>query len=304
MKKMTIKINNITRVFLQTFFVIAFFVIPFWGMVSANNYQVACPFSSASNRTIVYFNTEFVWGKTAVEVTKSVNLSAGNYKVSLQSFDGYSGRNKISQPNESYFVEFRNGSGVVATSARTPDLQDNVTNASYAGTVNSNLNLSQAVTSVKARHANFLQNMGGANSVTTGCAAFDLISTPTPPAPTPDPTLSASCSVNPTSVNIGGYLNWTSSASGGTGSYAYSWSGTDGLTSNSSAVSKAYSSAGTKIGTVTITSGTQSVTRTCQSVVNTPPVENLTASCSVNPTSVNIGGYLNWTSSASGGTGS
>ena len=95
--------------------------------------------------------------------------------------------------------------------------------------------------------------------------------TPAPayiPAPAPTPALTGSCSVSPSSVDAGGYLDWYASASGGTGLYTYSWTGTDGLYGNSSYVSKPYFSAGPQTGTVTITSGGQSITANCSAVVN------------------------------------
>ena len=118
------------------------------------------------------------------------------------------------------------------------------------------------------------------------------------------PTLSASCSVNPTSVNIGGYLNWGATASGGNGSYTYSWTGTDGLYSNSSAVAKLYSSAGIKTGTVIVTSGDQTVTRVCSGAVNVPVDQTLDGSCFVNPSSAQTGNTVTWGATASGGNGS
>jgi hypothetical protein len=122
-----------------------------------------------------------------------------------------------------------------------------------------------------------------------------------PPQPS---TLVGTCSVNPSSVNIGGYLNWSASASGGTGAYTYSWTGTDNLSGNSSALSQAYQTAGTKTGTVTITSGNQSVTQTCSAVVNQNITNNLSVSCSPDDSSVDENEDVTWQASVSGGTGS
>lgn len=130
-------------------------------------------------------------------------------------------------------------------------------------------------------------------------------STPPPPPPPVIPTLNGSCSVNPSSVTVGGTLNWSATASGGNGSYAYSWTGTDSLMGNSNSVSKVYPNAGTKTGTVTITSGSQSITKTCSAVVNTLPVNNdLTVSCSASPSSVDVDEDVTWRAYPSGGNGS
>ncbi len=177
--------------------------------------------------------------------------------------------------------------------------QTNTTSSGSGSILNAILNSAQEQT------RNAIDGCNNCNTSTVVTPSTPKITTPTPPppAPTPIPTLSASCSVNPSAVNIGGTLNWRANASGGTGSYTYSWSGTDGLTSTFSSVFKSYSTAGTKTGTVTITSGSQSITRTCSAVVNTP-TPTLSASCSVNPSAVNIGGTLSWGVNASGGTGS
>ena len=124
------------------------------------------------------------------------------------------------------------------------------------------------------------------------------------PPPPPPASLDASCSVTPSSVNVNGSLNWSSSASGGTGSYVYSWSGTDSLSGSGSSVSKVYSSTGSKVGTVTITSGSQSVVRSCSAVVNQVVNNDLSISCSASPSNVDINEDVTWRSTASGGDGS
>jgi len=112
----------------------------------------------------------------------------------------------------------------------------------------------------------------------------------------------ASCSINPASVQLGSSATLTATASGGTGSYAYSWIGTDGLSGASSTISETYPSAGLKVATVTVTSGGQSATANCSTTVSTP-TPNLSASCSASPASVQLGGATTWTATASGGTG-
>ena len=132
--------------------------------------------------------------------------------------------------------------------------------------------------------------------------------TPPPPPPPPPPvipTLDGSCSVTPASVNVGGSINWSATATGGTGSYAYSWTGTDSLTGTNSTAVQTYSNAGNKTASVTITSGTQSVVKTCSAVVTTPIInQNLSVSCSASPSSVPTGSSVSWSASATGGNGS
>jgi len=124
------------------------------------------------------------------------------------------------------------------------------------------------------------------------------------PPEEPD-TLIGSCDVDPSSGYVGDSLSWSASASGGNGHYSYSWSGTDGLSSNSSIVSKIYSSIGIKTGTVTITSDGQSVSRTCSAVVLAQNIQNdLTLTCSASPSSVDVDEDVTWRAYPSGGTGS
>lgn len=71
--------------------------------------------------------------------------------------------------------------------------------------------------------------------------------------------------------------------------YAYSWSGTNGLSGTTASVSKSYPNTGTKTGSVTVTSGSQSATNTCSMTVSTTPtLPDLTAG-SISPTSATAG---------------
>ena len=85
--------------------------------------------------------------------------------------------------------------------------------------------------------------------------------------------VTGTCSVAPTSADTGQNVTWTSTATGGTGIYTYSWSGTDLLSGVSSSVVKSYTAAGTKTGSVTVTSGTASTTIVCDNfvIVTAPP---------------------------------
>lgn len=81
--------------------------------------------------------------------------------------------------------------------------------------------------------------------------------------------LSASCSVNPTAGTVdtgdndGTEFTWTATASGGAGDYEYDWSGTDGLVGSGETTATTYTSSGTKSASITVTSGEESITATC-----------------------------------------
>ena len=149
---------------------------------------------------------------------------------------------------------------------------------------------------------------------------------PPPPPPSPSghliasgtfntpncvPALSVSCTFSPTSVTTGQTVTWSATASGGSGSYRYSWSGTDGLScsgqpsSACQSVQKSYSVSGTKTGSVTVEAGSQSTSASCTNgsltgVTITAAITSFTAS----PSSVASGGSstLSWSSTAAGCT--
>ncbi len=262
----------------------------------AGDYSVSCPFQPTANRAVINFNAELVWGKSVTESFKNVTLPAGTYKVYGLAYDGYDKRVEISQANERFFVELRNGSTVVARSGFSQDLQDRVRNAKWNGLMDSNLVVSQGITVVGVRHANYISTGSGSDSVTAGCIALERV---TPPAEN----LTATCSANPNSVTVGGTINWSVNVSGGS-NYSYNWSGTDGLSGSNNNISKSYSSAGTKNATVIVNSGSQSVTANCSGNVTQNQTNSLIVSCRVDDSSPEIDEEVTWSANASGGTGS
>lgn len=91
-------------------------------------------------------------------------------------------------------------------------------------------------------------------------------------------TFTGACAVTPGSGTIGSSFTWSASASGGTGTYTYSWAGDEGLTGTSQSVTKSYATSGTKNGTVVITSGNESILRSC-SVTVTTTTSGCTSGC-------------------------
>ena len=121
------------------------------------------------------------------------------------------------------------------------------------------------------------------------------------------PAFSASCSANTSNPNIGDSVIWTANATGGVGSYTYSWSGSEiGLTGSGSTTSIAYSSVGSKHASVIVTSGDASTTAKCSTTVqssgggttNSLPFSLM---CIVNPQIGNIGDSFTFTASSTGG---
>ena len=147
----------------------------------------------------------------------------------------------------------------------------------------------------------------------------------TPPAytyPTSYPVVSplyVSCYSEPLSAQVGSTVVWTSSVSGGTGSYSYSWSGSNGYLGNSSSVSTVYYNAGTYNAYLTVTSGGQSQSVNCNSSVsiygsnyynngyynnyNNYGYASLQVSCTPSVTYTSVGSSITWSATAYGGNG-
>lgn len=143
--------------------------------------------------------------------------------------------------------------------------------------------------------------------------------------PTPTPytsNLEGSCYSSLSNIQVGSATTWVASAWGGTGSYSYSWNGTDGLSSGGNSVQKAYYAPGTKTASVTISSGNQTITRSCGSVYvhdnynyynnnydynyydnNYYYTQPLQVSCGVTTSYGTTGSPVNWYSNVSGGNG-
>jgi hypothetical protein len=116
----------------------------------------------------------------------------------------------------------------------------------------------------------------------------------------PTNTLSGTCPTSGT-YSIGQTVNWTASATGGSGNYTYSWSGD--VSGSGQSVNQTYYSNGTKNATVTITSGNQSITRSCSVLVQgNNNYNNLTATCPTGGT-YTVGQQVTWSANAYGGNG-
>lgn len=117
------------------------------------------------------------------------------------------------------------------------------------------------------------------------------------------PAITGSCTATPSSIRTNEKIEWKAEAAGGTGTYTYSWSGTDGLSGDAKKVEKTYSTHGTKSAKVTITSGDKTITRECSAKVQKPEVPALTGSCTA-PASIRIGEMIEFKADAEGGNGS
>jgi hypothetical protein len=161
----------------------------------------------------------------------------------------------------------------------------------------------------------FVVGLTGAHSAqacNSGCGTYYPQTSP----------LQVQCYPQPLTINVGDSSTWISNVYGGTGSYSYSWSGTDGLAASGPSFSKVYYSPGQKNATLTVTSGNQTQSVSCSGSVTVygnnnyqnPPVYNPPTyypptnyyyppqvSCTPNVTYTNVGTTVTWSASVSGG---
>lgn len=136
------------------------------------------------------------------------------------------------------------------------------------------------------------------------------------PDPTPsqrDP-LYVTCYPDDSSVEVDDRVTWSADVYGGTGSYSYDWSGSEGLDGSNNDVTIRYDNDGNKTASVRVTSGSQTINRSCGTVYvyedddydydDDYYDDRLYVSCYPDRYSANVGEYITWRASASGGSGS
>jgi hypothetical protein len=111
---------------------------------------------------------------------------------------------------------------------------------------------------------------------------------PAPPA--------VSCSVSPSSTTVNQPITFSAKASGGIGSYLYSWS--DACVGTSATCSDSFDVTGKKIATVKITSGSQTASANCSTII-VPP--GLAVSCTPSAETTDLNQSVTFNAKASGG---
>lgn len=163
--------------------------------------EISCPLESQPGRVIVILNPSGeIYSDRGQQRANfgpvTTNIPAGNYKVTLVSYDNHSEHNPPqNQPKEQWYL-ITNTSGNTGTINDLPESDDWLTQV-----VNQNFSVTSTITSVVAHHAAY-PDTTSPNSITPVCAAFDDVgspsATPTPPftplpTPTSPPGISAQC---------------------------------------------------------------------------------------------------------------
>lgn len=119
----------------------------------------------------------------------------------------------------------------------------------------------------------------------------------------PEAALTVFCKSDFKATQTSQTVTWTAYATGGNGTYTYSWDGDDNLTGSGNTVTKQYPTQGSKQASVTVQSENNSQTSQCQPVeIITPPI---IGACSVNvqPSAGTSTYVISWQTVAAGGNG-
>jgi plastocyanin len=118
------------------------------------------------------------------------------------------------------------------------------------------------------------------------------------------PDLIGSCQPSSSQVHVGESVTWNASASGGNGTYTYSWGDQWSFFESAHSRTESYDTPGTKTNSVIINSGSQSITKTCSvEVVQNTQINNLVGSCTLDNSNLKTGDTAVWRANASGGSG-
>ena len=117
--------------------------------------------------------------------------------------------------------------------------------------------------------------------------------------------LSVSCAPTSVVASPNEPVTWFSSVTGGGGPYTYFWSGTDGISGNTSSIRVSYANGGPKVATLTAVSAGQSVTANCSSPITVGPnqavpMNRLSVSCYAAQARIAPGESGTWLSTITG----
>lgn len=114
--------------------------------------------------------------------------------------------------------------------------------------------------------------------------------------------LTGYCVITPQNAQLGQTVVATAYASGGTGNYTYTWGGDIYSASGASTSFTSYT-AGTKTIIVTIRSGSEVATKSCDVTFGNNQNYDLSAVCYANPTNAGINQVVTWSVNPTGGNG-
>lgn len=216
--------------------------------------------------------------------------SSGGYTYTPQTQYQYVSANPTATANSTSSNTSKQWTYVSNTNTNT---NSNTNNNSNTASNTNNINNSTSVTN----NPTFVNNNNPTNSINLVVLGAGSGSTNTTTS------LDGNCVISPSNAYVNQDVTFSASATGGNGSYSYSWNGSDGIYSNNQSFTGRFSNPGYKTATVTITSNGQSITRSCSANVQSSYSNNLSAYCVANPSNAYINQTVTWTVYATGGNG-
>lgn len=222
------------------------------------------------------------------------SYSSPSYNYSTPSYGGSSygggGYNYTPSPVYDYVYNTPSRGGGMGGGSSAPQMQ-----YVYSSNTNNNANANANDNT----NTNTVSNTFNPTNINNNDARINLIvygggGTNTP---APTPALNGNCVISPTVGYINQDVSFSASASGGNGSYSYSWTGDNGINSSAQSFTGRYSYSGYKTATVTIRSGSETITRTCGVNIQDSNVVS-GAYCVANPTNAGINQNVTWTAYA------
>lgn len=145
------------------------------GSVSAEEVPV-CGIPEQVGRTIVAFDGKTIISNGDVSEkythSASVDIPAGEYSLTVASFD-YPAVTPVSEgDNESWYISFRHNSEEIATSSGTTDIADDFQSQYVEEQLEGSVIFTESITDIAGVHTSF--NTTYSNSVTPVCVAFDV----------------------------------------------------------------------------------------------------------------------------------
>ncbi len=179
---------------LSVFSVAIIFLATTYNAEAVEHYPVSCTLSKekASDVLVVFDNAAKGYGLISTEQTstwsdvlyQNVNIPKGKYSVTLQSFDGYSGRSSANQSNEQFWVLLAANNKTVAVTNPSKDIPDGKEQAYWTGGVG-NIDVGKAVDMISLRHVKPYPNSNPNSHIPVCMLLKDITPPPVTPPVTP-----------------------------------------------------------------------------------------------------------------------
>jgi len=213
-----------------------------------NNYYGANPFtvSCVANKSTLYSGEDVTW---TANVMTPTGYNYANYLFSWSGTDSLSG--SAGSATKTYWY-----AGTKTASVTVTALGQTVSQVC----ANSPTVLNRNITVAENNYSN--TNTVGDYPPVVAAPVVRVVTATAPTTP-----LFVTCAPSSQNIGVGQSLFWLANVSGGIGSYAYSWNGSDGLMGSDNVLPKQYVTAGTKVAAVSVKSGGEVAVTTCDLAV-------------------------------------